>query len=476
MNGDKAMNFSDVKSAERVFHWFLEISKIPRGSGNTGPIADFLVKFAKKQKLEYLRDEFDNVVIKKPASRGFEKRPAVIIQGHSDIVAERTPESKRDMTKCGVEVYRDGDFLRAKDTTLGGDDGIALAYALALLEDKKAKHPPIEAVFTTDEETGLTGAVGLDTSALEGKMLINLDSETEGNFTVGCAGGIRADLCIGLTRCEYDGDVYEIGVCGLKGGHSGVEIGKGRSNAVKVLAEVLAAIGTPRLVEINGGTKDNAIPRSAYATVLTKRDITEELFERILKKHMECEPDIKITCKKTETSELPFDKQTSASVITALGLLPFGVTKMSEDIKGLVETSMNVGIVKTLGSTVNIACSIRSAKAKEKTALLEKVKMIAKTVNAEVSAHGDYPAWEYKKDSRIRDVMCGIFKKMYGKDAKVLTIHAGLECGIFSDKIAGLDAISIGPNMQNVHTTEERLSVSSSARVWEFLCEVLKNI
>ncbi len=470
------IDFSDVKSAERVFELFLEISKIPRGSGNTEAIADYLEGFAKKHKLEYKRDKFDNVIIKKSAARGFEKRPIVIIQGHSDIVAEKTPDCKKDMQKEGLEVYRDGDFLRAKGTTLGGDDGIALAYALALLEDKKAKHPAIEAVFTTDEEVGLTGAMGLDASYLKGKILINIDSEDEGVFTVGCAGGIRADLTLCGKRSEYEGEAYEISVSGLLGGHSGVEIDKGRSNALKVLAEVLSGIGAPRLLSIDGGTKDNAIPRSAKAVVVTKKAPSEQLFTSIIKRHSDREPALKIDCACTNKANQPFDKETSARIISALGLLPFGVTKMSEDIIGLPETSMNIGIVNTRGDEVDIACSLRSSSATEKSALLEKVNNIAKMLSCEIKTHGDYPGWEYKRDSHIRDVMCRVYEKMYGRSAAVLTIHAGLECGIFSDKIDGLDAISIGPDSFDIHTTEEHLSISSAARVWEFLLETLKNI
>ncbi len=470
------IDFSDVKSAERVFHHFIEISKIPRPSGVTVHIADFLENFAKSHSLEYIRDGFDNIIIKKPASRGYENRPTVILQGHSDIVAEKSANSFKDMSREGVDVFRDGDFLGARETTLGGDDGIALAYALAILEDKNALHPALEAVFTTDEETGLTGASGLDASVLSGKILINIDSEDEGVFTVGCAGGVRADIKLKCTKELADGEACEISVSGLTGGHSGVEIDKGRLSAIKLLAEILAALPEVKIGEIHGGSKDNAIPRCASVTVKEACAPVEALLSALGDKYRAVEPDIQISLKKLGKKQHFFDGDSSAKIVKALTDLPFGVIKMSEDIEGLPETSMNIGIVSTDGTDVCIASSIRSSKAEQKRAVLESVAVLAKSLGAEFSAHGDYPGWEFKKDSLIRAAMCEIYEKIYGKRPCVVTIHAGLECGIFADKIEGLDAISIGPDMKDIHTTEERLSVSSSARVFDFLCEVLKNI
>lgn len=470
------IDLSDINGAERALELFLEISKIPRGSGNTVHIAAFLEDFAKKQGLEYIRDEYDNVIIKKPASKGFDDRPTVILQGHSDIVAEKTADCKKDMEKEGVDVYRDGDFLRAFGTTLGGDDGAALAYALAILEDEDAVHPAIEAVFTTDEETGLTGATGLDGKMLSGKILINLDSEEEGVFTVGCAGGVRADLSFEAKREPFSGTVFEISVCGLTGGHSGVEIDKGRQNAIKVLAEVLAALDSPRLIHIEGGTKDNAIAREAHALITLKDEPSQSVINEIIEKYCAAEPNIAITAKKTSSDKAPLTTQCSSLIINAVCALPFGVVGMCEDIPSLPETSMNVGTVTSDDESVTVCCSLRSSKSSEKEKLLGRVKNIANEHDASIKIHGDYPGWEYKRDSRIRDVMCEVFEKMYGKPPKVVTIHAGLECGILSDKIEGLDAISLGPDNFDIHTTEEHMSIPSFVRVFEFLTEVLKKI
>ncbi len=470
------INFSDTGCAKDVFHWFLGISKIPRGSYNTAPIADFLSEFAKSRGLEYIRDGFDNVIIKKPAARGFEDRPTVILQGHSDIVAEKTAESEKDLLNEGLDVYRDGDFLRAVGTTLGGDDGVALAYALALLDDPEAKHPALEAVFTTNEETGLEGASGINPDNLSGRIMINIDSDVEGVFTVGCAGGLRMDLSLPVKREAVDAVSYTVTVSGLRGGHSGVDIDKGRLNATKVLREALELLGASAISEIRGGTKDNAIPRSALAHVCFDKEPDTELLRGLCKKYSEAEPSINISLKKEESSLLPLDFESTKRVLKAIDALPFGVVKMSEDIPGLPETSMNIGLVTTESDTVNIACSLRSSKASEKLNLAQKVRSIAKAAGATVKEHGEYPGWEYKKDSRVREVMCDVYRKMYGKEATVLTIHAGLECGLFSDKLKGLDCISIGPDNFDIHTTEEHLSISSTVRVFEFLCEVLKNI
>ncbi len=470
------IDFSDVKSEERVFHHFLEISKIPRPSGVTVHIADFLENFAKSNSLEYIRDSFDNIIIKKPAARGFEERPTVILQGHSDIVAEKTADCQKDMTREGLDVFREGDLLGAKNTTLGGDDGVALAYAMAILEDKNALHPALEVVITTDEETGLTGAAGIDASLLSGKILINLDSDEEDLFTVGCAGGVGASITLSGEREKAASAAYELSVSGLLGGHSGVEIDKGRLCAPKVLAEILRELPSIKIAEIRGGTKDNAIPRSAFAIIGKDSLPSEALISGVMGKYRSAEPDIALNLKKCEAEYKFFDEEFSAKIVKALTLLPFGVIKMSEDIEGLPETSMNIGIVKTEDSGVEISSSIRSSVESEKQLVVDRVSEIAKSLGAEISVQGDYPGWSFKKDSRARDVMCEVYRKMYGKEPRVLIIHAGLECGIFSDKIEGLDAVSIGPDMKDIHTTEERLSVSSTARVYEFLLEVLKNI
>ena len=469
----------DNSSASSVFHYFLEISKIPRGSGNTAPIAEYLVNFAKERGLYVRRDAADNVVIRKAATPGYEGRPTVILQGHTDIVAQKLPSLDKDMNKEGVDVYRDGDFLRARGTTLGGDDGVAIAYALALLDSSDIPHPTLEVLCTSDEEVGLLGAVALDTSDITGKMMINIDSDDEGVFTVGCAGGQRTDVTLPVKRAMADGAIYELSVTGLLGGHSGVEIDKGRENATKLLGECLTVLGDGlRLVSLSGGSADNAIARECHAKIVipTPTDSEYKKLSDIEEKYRKNEPDIKIALEKCECECSALDAESSRTAISLIASLPSGVVAMSKDIPGLVETSLNLGIANLSDSTLSLSFSLRSAKAKEKAALSEKVAKIAKEHGATTAVHGSYPAWEYKKDSPLRDAMCRVYEKMYKKEPTVLIIHAGLECGIFSDKIEGLDCVSMGPDNFDIHTTEEHLSISSTERVWEYLKEVLKNI
>ena len=465
--------------AGSVFNYFLEISKIPRGSGNTAPIADYLVNFANERGLYVRRDNADNVIIRKRATAGHEGRPTVIIQGHTDIVAEKLPGLDKDMVREGVEVYRDGDFLRARGTTLGGDDGVAIAYALALLDSEDIPHPTLEVICTSDEEVGLLGAVALDTSDITGKMMINIDSDDEGVFTVGCAGGQRSDVTLPVVREAYDGAVYELAVTGLLGGHSGVEIDRGRENATKILGECLFSLGEEaRLITLAGGSADNAIPRECRARVAVKDipDDVEASLSKIEEKYKKNEADIKITLTESGCDDVALDKRSSRLAVSLLNTLPSGVIAMSEDIPGLVETSLNLGIARLTADTLSLSFSIRSAKASSKAALGERVREIAVAHGAACEEHGAYPAWEYKKDSPLRDAMCEVYERMYGKAPTVVTIHAGLECGIFSDKIKGLDCVSMGPDNFDIHTTEEHLSISSTERVFEYLKEVLKNI
>ena len=473
------LKFNQYPNAERVFFYFEEISKIPHGSFNTAPIADYLENFAKAHSLDYTRDTADNVIIKKTAAAGYESRPTVIIQGHTDMVAEKTADSKRDLETEGIEIYADGDFLKAKDTTLGGDDGVAVAYMLALLESDSIPHPALEMLFTSNEEVGLLGADALDTSSLNGKIMINVDSDDEGIFTVGCAGGGRVDFSLPVKKDAAYGKCYEISISQLLGGHSGVEIDKCRANAIKLGARILSSLGDVRIVSLGGGTKDNAIPRDFTAKFVTSfgvEGIFEEAKSNALKSYKDVEPYAKATLTECESVAEALDAESSKAVISVLDEIKSGVIAMSEDIKGLVESSENLGIANLTDGKFDFTVSVRSSKADKKKALIENLKNIAQKYGASVSVRGEYPAWEYKKDSHIRDTACKVFSDMYGKDAKVITIHAGLECGIFSNKIEGLDCISLGPDNYDIHTTEEHLSISSTARVWDFLKNVLKEI
>ena len=474
------LNIPEYKSAEAVFRFFEEVTRIPRGSGNTGPIAEYLVKFAKERGLYVRRDEFDNVVIKKPASKGREDRPAVIFQGHTDIVAEKLPELDKDMLREGVDIYRDGDFLRARGTTLGGDDGVALAYALAVLDSDEIEHPAFEALFTSDEETGLTGATGLVPFDIEGRLLINIDSDDEGIFTVGCAGGVRVDINLPVVRECYGDRTYRISLSGLAGGHSGIEINKGRENAIKLLFTLLSRLsGDFRLVSISGGNADNAIPRDAEAIIATSGElcgVDAALIESFAAEFAERENGMRVVAEAVECGNAALTEKCGRTLIDMACALPTGVIGMSRDIEGLVETSLNMGITRLCDDHLELSFSVRSAKGAEKEALVARVKAIAEAAGATVGERGSYPAWEYKKDSYIRDLACEVFRDVYGREAEVLIIHAGLECGILSGKIEGLDAISLGPDNFDIHTTEEHLSISSTARVWEYLKALLKRI
>ena len=429
------IDVADYPKISRVIGFFEEITKIPRGSGNTDKIASYLYSFGKERGLESYRDGFDNVVIKKPATKGYEDRPTLVIQGHSDIVAEKEPDCEIDMEKEGVSVYRDGDFLKAKGTTLGADDGIALAYALALLDSDDIPHPSLECVFTSDEETGLTGAMNISPELILGRVMLNLDSGDEGVFTVGCAGGMRVDIALPTEKEFFGGMAYDISLTGLIGGHSGVEIDKGRANALKIIAAIISSLPEARLISIHGGNADNAIPREAYCRIASSSPVDPEAI-RTVAEPMFCGEDGRIEIKETATTGKVLTKDSEKKILALLTDIPTGVYKMSEDIEGLVETSLNVATCECCEDSFSLTVSIRSSKGNEKAALYGKVKDIAAERGATVLTRGEYPGWEYKKDSLLRDVMCRVWKRMYKNDAEVVMIHAGLECGIFSDKLS----------------------------------------
>ena len=473
------MSNTEISNSSRPFlTFFEEISKIPRGSGNTKNIADYLESFAKKRSLDYIRDKADNVIIKKNATVGYEGRPCVIIQGHTDMVIQKEPGATIDVEREGVKLVYDGDFIRADGTTLGADDGIAVAYALAILDSEEIPHPDIEAVFTTDEEIGLIGATALDTSNLRGRVMINIDSDDEGVFTVGCAGGRRLDITLPVVKECAVGEKYSLIIDGLKGGHSGIEIDKGRTNAIKRLAEYLVSIPDARLISFDGGVADNAIPAFAvaeFSSLLGSLAISD-IIDKVRLSISEKNESENITLAKAGVAENMLTRESTENLLSLIMDIPSGVVAMSSDIEGQVETSLNLGIIKLGEGNAEITLSLRSAIGAEKEKLAKAVGETAKSRGADVFEHGDYPAWEYRKDSPLRDVMCRVYREMYGKDANVITIHAGLECGIFSDKTEGLDCVSAGPDAFDIHTPKERLSISSAVRFWEFLIEVLKNI
>ena len=394
------INFDDVKNAESVFRFFEEFSVIPHGSGNTAGTADYLVSFAKARGLEYYRDEANNVLIKKPATKGYENRPTVILQGHTDMVAVHIPELDIDMEKDSIEIYRDGDFLKARGTSLGGDDGVAVAYALAILDSSDIEHPTIEALFTSDEEIGLIGATAFDTTALNGKILMNLDSDAEGIFTVGCAGGVRTDCNLNIERKSFEAKKYALTVGGLLGGHSGVEIHTGRGNAIKLLGEILSELGDIRIADIFGGSADNAIPREAVAYIATNEDISSVIAEKakeLKTRYAGIDEGITVSAVAADFDATPLTKESTESVIALIRSIRTGVTAMSRDIEGLVESSENIGIIKISENTLKLTTSVRSSVDAEKAKLVSAIKASAEALGATFSTRGDYPGWHSKR-------------------------------------------------------------------------------
>ncbi|MBE6738938.1 MAG: aminoacyl-histidine dipeptidase [Ruminococcaceae bacterium] len=459
---------------ERVFYYFEEICKIPHGSGDTSKISDFCERFAIEHKLDYVREEIGNVIIKKSATVGKEDSLPVIIQGHLDMVCEKNPYVVFDFYNDSIEVNTDGEFVFANGTTLGGDDGIAVAMALAILESDDIAHPALEVLFTVDEETGMYGAGALDGSLFRGSRLINIDSEEEGIFTVSCAGGVRAELTVPVIFEDNSMPCYKITIDGLQGGHSGVEIHKGRLNANKVAASLLLDLGDVRIVSINGGLKDNAIPAHSQIIVATEMDIENAASEFAEKNRIETDNNLSISVVKTNTYDKAMSFNSSKKVADFLHNVPNGIIKWSDDIEGLVETSLNLGVLKTEENCISASFALRSSVNAEKMALLDKLEAFVKNFDGEIFSEAHYPAWEYKKDSFLRDTMVKVYEEMYGDKPQVVAIHAGLECGLLSEKIDGLDAVSIGPNMMDIHTPREKISVASVERVYKYLLRLLE--
>ena len=469
---------------EKVFGYFEEICAIPHGSGNTRQISDYLVAFAKTQGLRYIQDESNNVILFAEGTPGYEDHPPVILQGHMDMVCEQDADCPIDMQTQGLDVTHDGTWIYAKGTTLGGDDGIAVAYALAILADKTVPHPPLEVIITVDEEVGMLGADAIDLSMLKGRTLLNIDSEEEGIFTVSCAGGATATLTLPAQRRAVYGPCIRLCVDGLQGGHSGVEIHKNRANANKVMGQLLSRVQEIMplcITAFSGGAKDNAIPRSCQATMVMLgvqperiNDICEELQAQIRAEFDE--PNGMIYGENVDAlGGNALSTEQTATLIAMLCDAPNGVQKMSADIEGLVQTSLNLGIAK-LGEDLELTFSVRSSVNDEKQALLEDLQKLAQKHGAAYAQSGDYPAWEYRAESPLRDTMVEVYRDMFGKEPEIVAIHAGLECGLLGEKLPGLDCVSIGPDMQDIHTSREKLHIASTQRTWDFVLEVLKKL
>ncbi|MBQ3600121.1 MAG: aminoacyl-histidine dipeptidase [Lachnospiraceae bacterium] len=474
-------NLDDTK----VFKYFEEISRIPRGSGNNREISSYLVKFAKEHNLRYMQDSCENVIIWKDATEGYKNKPAVILQGHMDMVCEKEVHSKHDFLKEPLQLQVEGDFIFAKDTTLGGDDGIAIAYALAILDDEALEHPPLEIVITTDEETGMDGAIGLDAKVLKGSYMINIDSEEEGILLTSCAGGMSVNGQFhGMTK-EKQGTFLEISLSGLQGGHSGTEIHKNRENATLLLSRVLSALVEENICfsfsSIEGGQKDNVIPREARAIIFAEeskkaKKSLEEMANVITKEVKEREPNITIKINERESKHEIFNHDFTRTLMGFFAQTPNGVQKMSQEISGLVESSLNLGICKTIDQGVHLSYSLRSSKQSYKEYMRYQICSLVKTMGGVFSQKGEYPAWEYRADSKLRNIMIDVYKKQYGQFPKIEAIHAGLECGILAGKKEDLDIVSIGPDIFDIHTPKERMSITSVKRVYKYLIQVLKEL
>ncbi|MEG1876211.1 MAG: aminoacyl-histidine dipeptidase [Lachnospiraceae bacterium] len=469
---------------KEVFQYFEDLCGIPHGSYHEAELSDYCVAFAKEHHLEVIQDELKNVIIIKPATAGYEQVPTLILQGHLDMVCEKTEDCKIDFQTDGLELEVEGDYISAKGTTLGGDDGIAVAYALAILASDTLKHPRLEVVLTIAEEVGMEGAARIDLSSLQGKKLLNMDSENEGILLTSCAGGAGVSAVLPIARAEKTGILYEIHLDHLTGGHSGVEIDKGRANANVLMGRILLSCRKQLpydLVDINGGLKDNAIPRSCVARILIAPDNEkklEEVIEResknVCHEYRNADPAMSLQAVKCTATQLQALEETDKTTLLMLmNALPNGIQTMSLNIEGLVETSLNMGILKTEETTVTMSYAVRSSVSTAREALTEKMQAIIEYMGASFTIAGVYPGWAFKEDSKLREDMITVYEKMYGNKPKIEAVHAGVECGLLSDKIEGLDCISIGPDMKNIHTAQEQLCISSAKRVWEYIVQVI---
>lgn len=472
---------------QNVFYYFEEICKIPHGSGNTRQISDYLKAFADEHGLYCRQDELNNIIMIKEASKGYEDHEPVLLQGHMDMVAVKDADCTIDMTKDGLQLEILGDRLTAKGTSLGGDDGIAVAFALALLAGEEYRHPRIELILTVDEEVGMEGATGLTVDDLTAKRMINLDQEEEKIFITGCAGGARIDIRKKTETEQVEGVLCKLIISGLQGGHSGQEINKERGNAICLMGRLLAALQekTPvYLKEVSGGTADNAIPNEVCAEIVVTEwteDVAafmEEQFCGLKAEFAGKEDGLKCELQVGAEDALieVCNRKDSEQWIHLLNVIPHGVIANSVKMKGLVETSLNPGILNVSAVEGMVSTSVRSSNTAAKEALINQLKSLAALCNATVGIRGDYPGWDYDPDSPLREKMVTIYEEMYGVKPQIEAIHAGLECGIFQSKIPGLDCVSIGPDMQDIHTTRETLSIPSVQRVWKFLLKVLESL
>ena len=472
-------------SPEKVFRFFGEICRIPHGSGDMEKIADYCVGFAESRGLRFDRDNSNNVIIYKNGTKGFENSEPVILQGHLDMVCQKTAESDVDFLKDPISIYVDGDYVKAKGTTLGADNGIAVAMVLSILDSVDISHPPIEAVFTTDEEIGMIGASRLDMSKLSAKRMVNLDSEEDDVLTVSCAGGMDFNAKATAETKVSDGIALKLTVKGLTGGHSGVEIDKGRVNSNVLAGRILNALKKTAdfdIVSVFGGDKCNAIPLRTEITVITKdaKQLKSEVLaiEEVIKKEISArEPDFNIEISNlSESGKTAFSDSAQHKIIYLLNLVPNGICEMSREIEGLVETSLNLGILKADVNGIYVTHALRSNKSSAIRSLSDRLSLLYSALGFECETGGYYPPWEFKENSALQDAYRDAYSAINGTPVKVEAIHAGLECAVFADKIKGLDCIAIGPTLFDVHTTGERMQISSVEKIYKTVTKLLESL
>lgn len=481
------MNVLASYEPKKVLSYFEELTKIPRGSGNEQAVSDYLKKFATDRGLFVVQDDVLNIIIKKPGTPGYENSPPVIIQGHMDMVDEKNNDTVHDFSKDPLKLRVVEDHLYATGTTLGADNGIAVAYALAILDSHDLAHPPLEVLITVEEETGMLGAASVEGHHFDGKMLINIDSEEEGTFLVSCAGGARQTVTLPLSREAASPYTYKLSLTGLKGGHSGMDIIKERGNANVLLGRALLALRHEfsfNIGNLKGGSKNNAIPREAEALLSFQEEPSGlvdavKSIEKILAKEIETQDgglSLSIQEEKALEGVLLYDEVTTQKALGLLGTLPNGVISMSQDIPGLVETSLNLGVLHEKDAFLYIDFAVRSSVGSRKDMMLQKISLLAEAFGAESTITSSYPEWQYAKDSALRDTFIKVYENKYGRTPKIEAIHAGLECGILAGRISGLDMISLGPNLHDVHTPDEHMDLHSVKNVYEFLVDALKHL
>lgn len=474
-----------LQSSKKALEFFEEISRIPRESGDEAGIAAYLVSFAQARGLDYYRDEHHNVIIKKPASRLGCKGAPVIIQGHTDMVYVREPDCKRGYEEGIGLIYSDDGWLSAEGTTLGADNGIAVAFALALLDSGELVHPDLEAVFTSAEEIGLIGAAALDYSRLQGRLMINLDTEEEGTFCTSCAGAFRNELSLPVAREKAEGKVcMTLNIRGLKSGHSGMEIGEGRGNAINLMARLLKSLLPDiSLVSLTAEGKTNAIPDNACAVLQAEKAVLPALEEKIraadqiFKKELGQRDNLIVDITYGEAGAASCYTQESArQVLSALLLLPAGVVRMSLDIPGLVESSVNPAILQQREDALILTSTARSSVGSRKEEMKGLFEAVASLTGGSSVLSNDYPQWEYRTSSPLREIALEVYETLFGTSGKTAAIHAGLECGHFDMNLSGVDIISYGPDIRDVHTTRERMNLASVDRVWRFTAALMERL